>query len=101
MIKIKKTIFAIVATLSASGCLLSAHNHVDAATQGVSEQQINEYIDKASLEQKVGQMYVSRTPQTPGQAQQDVAKYNLGGLIVYDADMKGLSQEQFKQKKQE
>lgn len=98
MIKIKKTIFAIVATLSASGCLLSAHNHVDAATQGVSEQQINEYIDKASLEQKVGQMYVSRTPQTPGQAQQDVAKYNLGGLIVYDADMKGLSQEQFKQK---
>ena len=43
-------------------------------------------------------MYVSRTPQDPNQVKNDVSKYNLGGLIVYDADMKGLTQQQFKDK---
>ncbi|WP_297817874.1 glycoside hydrolase family 3 N-terminal domain-containing protein [uncultured Lactobacillus sp.] len=101
MNRINKTIFTVISGLSvAVGCLLSSQNQTQAADQGVTEQQINQYIDNASLEQKVGQMYVSRTPQTPGQAEQDVAKYNLGGLIVYDADLKGLTQDQFKQKMQ-
>lgn len=101
MNKINKTILTAIVGLSvATGGLLGAQSQAHAATAGLSEDQINQYIEKASLEQKVGQMYVSRTPQTPGQAEQDVAKYNLGGLIVYDADLKGLTQDQFKQKMQ-
>lgn len=103
MVKISKAIVSTIAGLSiATGCLFGAKtSNVEAAVNndnGVTEEQIDDYINNASLEQKVGQMYVSRTPQGYGQAENDVSKYNLGGLIVYDADMKGETQQEFKDK---
>ena len=43
-------------------------------------------------------MYVSRTPQQPGVAEHDAYKYNLGGFIVYDADLQNYTTNQFKTK---
>ncbi len=92
--KIKRAFTSVIAGLSiAVGCLAINNLSANAATtqNGVTNDQINQYVNNATLEQKVGQMYVSRTPQDPNQVKNDVSKYNLGGLIVYDADMKGLT----------
>lgn len=67
-------------------------------TQAATTSQINTYIKKASLNQKIGQMYIARTPQKLGQAEQDAYKYNLGGYIMYDGDMQNYTQKQFKSK---
>lgn len=99
--KIKRAFTSVIAGFSiAVGCLAINNLSANAATtqNGVTNDQINQYVNNATLEQKVGQMYVSRTPQDPNQVKNDVSKYNLGGLIVYDADMKGLTQQQFKDK---
>lgn len=91
-----------IAGISIAGCFapgsLAKADTTSSTSSSVTEAEIDSYIKNASLEQKIGQMYVSRTPQTPGQAEKDVSKYNLGGLIVYDADMQGLTQDQFKAK---
>lgn len=98
----KKAVFSAIAGITIAGNLAPVTmSTVEAASDkgtGVTSEQIDNYIKKASLEQKIGQMYVSRTPQEPGKAEQDVKKYNLGGLIMYDADMVGLDQKQFKEK---
>lgn len=57
-----------------------------AGDQPISDAELNQYISKMSLDEKIGQMFVSRTPQDIAQARADVAKYHLGGLIVYGAD---------------
>ncbi|WP_424320733.1 glycoside hydrolase family 3 N-terminal domain-containing protein [Lacticaseibacillus chiayiensis] len=57
-----------------------------AGDQPISDAELNQYISKMSLDEKIGQMFVSRTPQDTVQARADVAKYHLGGLIVYGAD---------------
>lgn len=88
------------ATLAVAGITLASYlgnvsaNKVEAATN----RQIDTYIKKASLSQKIGQMFIARTPQKLGQAEHDAYKYNLGGYIVYDADMQNYSQKQFKNK---
>lgn len=88
------------ATLAIAGITLASYlsnvstNKVQAATN----HQIDTYIKKASLSQKIGQMFIARTPQKLGQAEHDAYKYNLGGYIVYDADMQNYTQKQFENK---
>lgn len=100
---LKKAMVSAVAGITMLGCLggIGTASSVHAASvkgSGVTEAEIDNYISHASLEQKIGQMFVSRTPQTVGQAEHDARKYNLGGFIVYDADLKGLTQDQFRNK---
>ena len=100
----KKAVISTVAGMTLAGCLGGITSQVDAAkghktrVTRVTEKQINNYIKKASLKQKIGQMYVSRTPQQPGVAEHDAYKYNLGGFIVYDADLQNYTTNQFKTK---
>lgn len=100
----KKTVISAVAGMTLAGCLggispemVNAKPKKSRVTR-VSEKQINNYIKKASLKQKIGQMYVARTPQDPGKAEHDAYKYNLGGYIVYDADLQNFTTKQFKAK---
>lgn len=99
MNKIKKFMIAAVAGITVAGCLGGLVSKTASAdTNQVTEEQIDNYLKKASLKQKIGQMYVARTPQKPGQAENDAYKYNLGGYIIYDEDLKGYTQDQFKAK---
>lgn len=65
---------------------------------GVTDAQIDNYIKGLTLSQKVGQMFVLRTPADTEKVKQDVQKYNLGGLIYYSADLQNLTQAQVKAK---
>lgn len=102
----RKTVISAVAGMTLAGCLggiapntaNAASNSKKAHVTRVFQKQINTYIKKASLKQKIGQMFVSRTPQRPGQAENDAYKYNLGGYIVYDADLQNYTTKQFKAK---
>lgn len=99
MNKIKKFIIAAVAGITVAGCLGGLFSKTASAdTSQVTDKQIDNYLKKASLKQKIGQMYVARTPQKLGQAEHDAYKYNLGGYIIYDEDLKGYTQDQFKSK---
>lgn len=99
---LKKILVSAIAGVSIAGCFaptsLAKADNSASETPEVTDAEIDNYIKNASLESKIGQMFVSRTPQKAGQAEYDVNKYNLGGLIVYDADLKGLTQDQFKAK---
>lgn len=74
---------------------LKTNYHVEAS---VTNSQINRYIKKASLRDKIGQMFIARTPQNLGEAENDAAKYNLGGYIIYDADLQNFTQQEFASK---
>lgn len=92
---IKKITTAAIAGVTIAAGLGGMFAH---KAQAATTSQINTYIKKASLNQKIGQMYIARTPQKIGQAEQDAYKYNLGGYIMYDADMQNYTQKQFKSK---
>ena len=99
MNKIKKFIIVAVAGLTVAGYfggLFTKTASADASQ--VTDKQIDNYLKKASLKQKISQMYIARTPQKPGQAENDAYKYNLGGYIIYDEDLKGYTQDQFEAK---
>ncbi|MFT8866416.1 MAG: glycoside hydrolase family 3 N-terminal domain-containing protein [Lacticaseibacillus paracasei] len=59
---------------------------VKADSTSVTDADINTYISNMTLDQKIGQMFVARTSQDTDKARADIAKYNLGGLIVYGVD---------------
>lgn len=105
MKKFRKIAVAAIAGMTLAGCFggfnpaaVQAAKPKKARVTKVTEKQINKYIKKASWARKVGQMYVGRTPQTPGQAEHDAYKYNIGGFIVYDADLEDYTTAQVKSK---
>lgn len=59
---------------------------VKADSASVTDADIDTYISKMTLDQKIGQMFVARTSQDTDKARADITKYNLGGLIVYGVD---------------
>lgn len=99
MNKIKKFVIAVITGIAATGCFSGLFSKTTKAdVMSVTDKQIDNYLKKASLQQRIGQMYVARTPQELGQAERDAYKYNLGGYIIYDEDLKGYTQNQFKAK---
>lgn len=97
MHRLRKITTAVLVGATLIGCLNLAKRRVYASNH-VSNSQINKYIKNASLRDKIGQMFIIRTPQGLGQAENDAVKYNLGGYIIYDADLQHFSQKQFKAK---
>ncbi|WP_125702574.1 glycoside hydrolase family 3 N-terminal domain-containing protein [Lacticaseibacillus daqingensis] len=96
--RITASIFSTAAlVLGALAAPVSSVNAAEVKT-GVTDAQIDKYINSLTLSQKVGQMFVLRTPADTEKVKQDVQKYNLGGLIYYAADLQGLTQEQVKAK---
>ena len=59
---------------------------VKADSASVTDADIDTYISRMTLDQKIGQMFVARTSQDTDKARADITKYNLGGLIVYGVD---------------
>lgn len=55
---------------------------------------INRYINNMTLEEKVGQMMLSRVPEQ--NAIEQIKKYHLGGYILFDRDFKGKNIQQVK-----
>lgn len=89
MKKIIRNVLYIVSCVSAmigSIGLYSPPKIVKADSTSVTDADINTYISNMTLDQKIGQMFVARTPQDTDKARADIAKYNLGGLIVYGVD---------------
>ena len=89
MKKLTRIIFCVISCVSlmaSSIGLYSTPKIVKADTTSVTDADINAYISNMTLDQKIGQMFVSRTLQDTDKARSDIAKYNLGGLIVYGAD---------------
>lgn len=75
-------VFALVA-----GVLLSGPKPAAAAT--ITDAQLTDYINRMSLEEQIGQLFVAPTPASPTDAQTAVAKYHLGGLILFGRDLTG------------
>ena len=74
--------FALVA-----GVLMSGPKSAAAAT--ITDAQLTDYINRMSLEEQIGQLFVAPTPASPTDAQTAVAKYHLGGLILFGRDLAG------------
>nr|WP_175265030.1 glycoside hydrolase family 3 N-terminal domain-containing protein [Lacticaseibacillus nasuensis] len=75
-------VFALIA-----GVLMSGPKPVAAAT--ITDAQLTDYINRMSLEEQIGQLFVAPTPASPTDAQTAVAKYHLGGLILFGRDLTG------------
>lgn len=60
------------------------------------EQRAQELLATMSIEEKVGQMFISRCPET--NAVQEVKRYHLGGYILFARDFQNDTPESFKQK---
>lgn len=63
----------------------------------ISDAQLKAYIDDMSEDEQIGQLFISRAPKSPEQGRQDVAKYHLGGLVLFGSDFEAGSAEQLKQ----
>lgn len=64
-----------------------------AATQAPADSPSpQEILAGMSLEEKVGQMFIVRCPETDGAG--DVTKYQMGGYILFDRDFNGYSREE-------
>ncbi|WP_343036850.1 glycoside hydrolase family 3 N-terminal domain-containing protein [Lacticaseibacillus absianus] len=64
------------------------------AVQGATDQSISDVdlrmmIGSWSLDEQIGQLFISRTPADPATARQAVAQYHLGGLILFGSDLTG------------
>lgn len=62
------------------------------------EIEIQNLISKMPLEEKIGQLFISRTPNNPEQARFDAQKYHLGGYIIYGSDLQNQTASSFKTK---
>ena len=54
-------------------------------------------IKQLSTDEQIGQLFISRAPSTPAQVRSDVAKYHLGGLVLFGTDFQAGSAETLKQ----
>ena len=89
MKKLTRIIFCVISCVSLIASSIGLYltpKIVKADTTSVTDADINAYISNMTLDQKIGQMFVSRTFQDTDKARSDIAKYKLGGLIVYGAD---------------
>lgn len=54
-------------------------------------------IQQLSTDEQIGQLFISCAPSTPAQVRSDVAKYHLGGLVLFGTDFQAGSAETLKQ----
>ena len=86
IIRIVLCVVSCVSIMVGSLGFYSTPKIVKADSTSVTDVDINTYISSMTLDQKIGQMFVARTSQDTDKARADIAKYNLGGLIVYGVD---------------
>lgn len=58
-------------------------------------EKVNKTLEKMTLEEKVGQLFMARVPEQNQIA--DIQKYHLGGYLLFDRDMEGKGQAEVKQ----
>lgn len=58
---------------------------------------LKQKIKHLSVDEQIGQLFISRAPATPAQARADVAKYHLGGLVLFGTDFQAESAQALKQ----
>ncbi|WP_390410028.1 glycoside hydrolase family 3 protein [Lacticaseibacillus jixiensis] len=89
--------WALVAAIAAGVVGASTQKVQAVGETKISDAQLKAYIDGMSEDEQIGQLFISRTPQSPQQGRQAVAKYHLGGLVLFGTDFEAGSAEQLKQ----
>ena len=59
------------------------------------ETKVDKLMEKMTLEEKVGQLFLARVPEQNQIA--DIENYHLGGYLLFDRDMEGKGQSELKQ----
>lgn len=67
-------------------------------TAPLSNHQLKTAITHMTLQQKIGQMYVSRVQTTPKDTVATLTKYQLGAIILFGPDFENQTKSQFKQR---
>lgn len=67
-------------------------------TTPLSNHQLKTAITHMTLQQKIGQMYVSRVQTTPKDTVATLTKYQLGAIILFGPDFENQTKPQFKQR---
>ncbi|KRL37831.1 glycoside hydrolase family 3 N-terminal domain-containing protein [Lacticaseibacillus manihotivorans] len=82
----------------AMGLALTTKQPVSAVgREQITTADLKQKIDQMSSDEQIGQLFVSHVPATTAQARADVAKYHLGGLVLFGRDFQAGSAETLKQ----
>lgn len=72
-------------------------NSVATSEEGnLVEKKIDAMLDSMTLEEKVGQMFLARVPESPQQG--DIKTYHLGGYLMFARDFEGETPDSLKEK---
>ncbi|WP_225047105.1 glycoside hydrolase family 3 N-terminal domain-containing protein [Lacticaseibacillus kribbianus] len=74
-----------LAALAGLGLALGPSRSAQAAT--ITDQDLARTVANWSLDEQIGSLFIARKPASADQAASDVAKYHLGGLILFGTDM--------------
>ncbi|WP_164509844.1 glycoside hydrolase family 3 N-terminal domain-containing protein [Lacticaseibacillus porcinae] len=90
--------FSLVVLGMATGFSLVAAQPVAAVGRDhITTADLKAKISQLSTDEQIGQLFISRAPATPEQVKSDVAKYHLGGLVLFGSDFQAGSAESLKQ----
>lgn len=93
MKKISQILGVVLASLMLTNAEVSAQKIPD------TDAQIKKEVNEMSLDEKLGQLYVSPSVKDPKLQIEDIKKYHLGGVVLFGDDFTG-NKEEFKEKLQ-
>lgn len=87
--------FLLVVTICLS-CMISFQDK--AFAKNVSDKKIQKIVNGMTLDEKIGQLYMSPSPGDANKMTNDIKKYNLGGIVLFGEDFSNQNIDSMKQK---
>lgn len=75
--------FLLVAVIYLS-CIMSFQDKVFA--KNISDKRIKKIVNEMTLDEKIGQLYMSPSSGDADKMTNDIKKYNLGGIVLFRED---------------
>ena len=87
--------FLLVAMICLS-CIIAFQDKVFA--KNISDKKIQKIVNRMTLDEKIGQLYMSPSSGDANKMTNDIKKYNLGGIVLFGEDFSNQSTNSMKQK---
>ena len=87
--------FLLVVTICLS-CMISFQDK--AFAKNVSDKKIQKIVNGMTLDEKIGQLYMSPSSGDANKMANDIKKYNLGGIVLFGEDFNNQNTDSMKQK---
>ena len=87
--------FLLVVTICLS-CMISFQDK--AFAKNVSDKKIQKIVNGMTLDEKIGQLYMSPSSGDANKMTNDIKKYNLGGIVLFGEDFSNQNIDSMKQK---